>query len=481
MVVDARGSGGVKMCHHLVFGACKQHWRLQDGRVADIFEMTVEEAQAVGFSLVGFVALVDHETSTYFAELVEHDRDFDLWDFLTRAWKKCGGLPYALKVKASAAHRLPWLEVACRQSGVGVSWVKGDKRHIAKSRHAEGHLAQSYWHGVGRLTGEESTFSKYDQPKVLESMRPLSAWRVDYGKPAFGGAGWLESMPLRSLQAYTGGSLRTNETDLPNQALIPTGRAAAAVEWLREKGQLTEDELREYEAAVQHAATTSDGSMTGELYREDSGQWDLRETIDGLLACWPESEAVVAGRCGIKQSQLRMYLSRRQALTRPQLTALRRELSIEIEDGLSKLDGSVLYETMGHYVLFPSGALHKVVRAYQALCRGGDLMFCAEVAPFANRVPGPWRIVVMLAYDVDALFVIGRGSRHERLISRDRLINMGREVYKVPTGLYEDLVRLAESKDLGHAQLATMFEELVEKHEQAFEAMRSLDMGTSGL
>lgn len=108
-------------------------------------------------------------------------------------------------------------------------------------------------------------------------------------------------------------------------------------------------------------------------------------------------------------------------------------------------------------------------------------MFCAEVAPFANRVPGPWRIVVMLAYDVDALFVIGRGSRHERLISRDRLINMGREVYKVPTGLYEDLVRLAESKDLGHAQLATMFEELVEKHEQAFEAMRSLDMGTSGL
>lgn len=466
-----------RMSQHLVFGTCKRHWKLQDGRVADMFELKVAEGQAVGLEQVAFVALVDGKTSTYFVELIEHGKDFDLWEFITRAWSRAGMVPYTLNIRASDSGRLAWLEEACRQSSVEVRWVGGDWRHGGKTRNAESNVRHSYWEATGRPICEGSGVDRFVQPKFMGSMREQSAWRSGNDKPLFGEAGAQEGQALDVMRQSQAGPFSTNESDVQNQDVVPAGRVIWALSWLAEKAQLSAEELAVYERSVKQSILDMGQVIAREASKEGSGHCDLIETISGLMACWPETAAVIARRTGMKLSDLKMALAGRQAITMEDLTVLRWELGIGLEDRTSMLDGSTRYGAMGCYVLFASGAVHKVVRAYEALSRGGDVEFAAEVTCEGARVEKRRRLVLMLGFKADALLVIERGSRHERLFRKNELISLAAKPRSIPYEVYEDLIAMADSKHLGYGKLSETFESVQKKHGVFFEGLRSEPSG----
>ncbi len=226
-----------------------------------------------------------------------------------------------------------------------------------------------------------------------------------------------------------------------------------------------------WHAAVGHE-TVGSTAAASKAHKEDDGALVLRKTIRALLSCWPDSSFAVARRARVTGNQLDAYVSGQHIFDGTELKRVREELNIVNERRQSLSDGSTIYGTEGCYVLYPSGQPSDFIGAYEELCRGGDAQFCSEVKPMSGPQDAARRLILMLGFETDALFVVERGSVHERVLTDQMLVNIAPLAMPLPNTVYEVLIKLASAKLIGHKYIAIGLRDTLSRYGVVFDRLR---------
>jgi len=205
---------------------------------------------------------------------------------------------------------------------------------------------------------------------------------------------------------------------------------------------------------------------------EDVGQLALRKAIGALLACWPEDGFTVARKAGVTGNQIDSYVAGHHSFSDTEMQRIRAEFNLVNDTRVAMVDESTIYATLGCYVLYPTGSTRDFVRAYDELCRGGDAEFCAEVKPMSGPEDSSIRLVLMLGYETDVLFVVERGSPNDKILNQENLINMNAFSCPLPNTVYRALLKLAGLKQFGHSNLAKLLGDLISEYGVIFGKLR---------